>query len=105
MKTEEINLDVLCGEILRICWDGTKIFDICTQIKQKIEPYTQQEVNKKILPDIENISIANLDKEQMFYITIVSRLICNCVEEKIITPTQKHEIFDFMLKQIETPKR
>ena len=47
MENNKINIDMLCGEILRICWDGTKIFDTCDLIKRKIEEYVEQEKNSK----------------------------------------------------------
>jgi len=46
MEAKEINIDVLSGEILRIAWDGTKVFETCEQITKKVDEYANQQVKK-----------------------------------------------------------
>jgi len=45
-------------------------------------------------------SISNLDENQKFHISIVSKLINDLVEKQIITPNQKSEIKKFISTQI-----
>ena len=55
---------------------------------------------KPINMDINNSVISSLSKEEQFYVTLVSILNNELVDEQIITPTQKHQIEKYMMDKI-----
>lgn len=58
---------------------------------------------KVIINAPKKFDISKLKKEQLFYVTMMSRFLEECVEENIITGAQKGDACNLMLKKL-TPK-
>lgn len=48
--------------------------------------------------------ISKLNEEQMFHVTLIARFLEQCVEENIITRSQKSEMSKFMLEKMNSKK-
>jgi len=46
-KTDKIDIQVLSGEIVRLCLDTPKLFDACSLVESKVKEYTNQELKSQ----------------------------------------------------------